>query len=169
MVCPFTYAHLYSGFFDGEGCFLLERKLKQGKVVQLTPKIQVGVREDDDSTILEIKRILNCGVVNSQPQSKNSRKNSKPTITFRVQDLDSLYNVVVDLFNRYPLRTKKAREFKAWSDVVCLRWAETEEGTKNSEYSSKYLALFEEAKSVLDATRRYPDRIIMTRNDGKGK
>jgi len=53
----------------------------------------------------------------------------------------------VPLFDGYPLRTKKAREFEIWKAIVLMRYRDTAGGTikVNRKYSEEYCAAFDNA------------------------
>jgi hypothetical protein len=114
------FGYWFSGFFDGEGCFLF-KDTREGKTT-FKPKIKVAVRFDDRAVIDSIHKQMGCGVVYSNRYHKEKYKTTKPWVEFRVHRIGDLAEVIVPLFERYPLHTKKAQEFKYWKGLVQIRY-----------------------------------------------
>ena len=101
------------GFIDGEGCFHIgiskHPELKFG--YQILPELTVVQHKRDLALLYTMRSTMNCGVV---------RKNHGDRYCWRVRSLENLVNVIVPFFERYPLKSKKAVEFKKFAKVVRL-------------------------------------------------
>jgi len=96
--------YLITGFVDAEGSFMVlilrEPKSKTGWTVK--PRFSIGLHEKDLGILENIKSSLeNIGQISKQ--GKNS-------IQYRVSSLESITNILIPHFDKYPLITKK----KSW-------------------------------------------------------
>ena len=101
------------GFIDGEGCFHVgiskHPELKFG--YQILPELTVVQHKRDLALLHTIRSTMDCGVV---------RRNHGDRYCWRVRSLDNLVNVIVPFFEKHPLKSKKAVEFKKFAKVVRL-------------------------------------------------
>jgi hypothetical protein len=138
----------FSGFFDGEGSFILHGE-RRGATVQYVAKIQVMLRDDDAEVLDEIQRRLGCGRV-----YRNTRRAlANPHALFRVGKVQELAEIIVPLFETYPLRSKKSREFAFWKEIVLARYADVACG--QTRYSNTYIRSFESAREKIGEIRNY--------------
>lgn len=112
----------FSGLFDGEGSFGF-RESRCGKNC-LHLKAKVALRRDDRAVLEYISCQFAVGrIFDNQYRPDNLRqRNVNPWSEFRVQRIADLAEVVVPFFESYPLRTKKAIEFRIWKKLVNWRY-----------------------------------------------
>jgi hypothetical protein len=98
------FGHWFAGFTDGEGCFFIG---------QYTPRFTLGLRADDWQVLEYTRQQLGIGMLRRRPGTKKS----KPSAVFEVwRPQEQL--VLVDLFERFPLRAKKRHQFEVWCTAV---------------------------------------------------
>lgn len=147
-----AFGHWLAGFVDGEGCFTI------GKVRKTYQCIFVVTLRDDDWPILdEAQRRTGLGHVRAHyyPKSPGWKEGGNPQAAWWVSSRPHC-NAVVDLFTRFPLRAKKARDFRIWTEAIA-EWNRVAPGQgcrTNSADWSRMGAL----KDQLHAVRAYaPD------------
>lgn len=139
-----AFGYWFSGFFDGEGCLTVFSRPKAGTpYVDRRLDIQVMLRDDEADVIRHIKDNLGAGLTYF---GKGNRP-TNPKATFRVEKIDDLAEIVVPLFERYPLHSKKGREFAIWKGLVRTQYLVTLGG-----YSQRAAAT-EAQKAAFDAGR----------------
>ena len=147
-----AFGYWFSGFFDGEGTLLAMRENDR----QLTLKIQILLRDDDGSVNRWIQENLGCGKIYPHAVSRQARVKTKPGSMFRIRDIRDLAEIVVPLFDKYPLHSKKAREYLIWKKLLLLRYQETMGRSPHSTpYSQEYCTEFDSAIKQLRAIRKY--------------
>ena len=114
------FGYWLSGLFDGEGCFLFKNTVRE--VTGMVPKVKITLRADDRSVIEYIQSQLGCGRIYANQYRPEKNKTTKPWVEFRVQRISDLAEVIVPLFERYPLHSKKVQEFALWKIVVRHRY-----------------------------------------------
>jgi hypothetical protein len=96
------FGYCFSGLFDGEGSFTLRRR-ERSTHKTLLADIKIVLRDDDKECLCRCQRSLKVGKL--YDLSGNSSKN--PQVKFTVHKISDLAEVVVPLFDNYPLHTKK--------------------------------------------------------------
>lgn len=122
-----AFGHWLSGFTDGEGCFYLgihsSSKFRISKWGQKWGSIRmdfsIALRQDDIAILREIREFLGVGVIWEKQKSPH---NGKPTARFQVTKAQDLISAIIPQFERFPLRSKKARDFLAFRRGVELIW-----------------------------------------------
>lgn len=117
--CDDAFGHWLAGFADGEGSFVVT-PTQRGCYRFM---FQLRVRDDDAGIIEEIATTLGIGRVYRYKASARAWK-SKPTAEWKVYRQDECL-ALVEFFDRFPLRAKKARDFAIWREAV-LAWAAAE-------------------------------------------
>ena len=101
------------GFIDGEGCFHIgiskHSDLRMG--YQILPELTVVQHQRDLDLLHELRSTMNCGVV---------RRNHGDRFCWRVRNLKNLTEVIIPLFDKYPLRSKKSLDFLMFRKVVMM-------------------------------------------------
>jgi hypothetical protein len=90
------------GLTDGDGCFSITR---QKGLWCLTFKISLN--KLNSKALYYIKKQLGVGSITFE--SRNCH--------YRIRDIKSLKNVIIPIFNEYPLLTSKAFNFSKFSNV----------------------------------------------------
>jgi hypothetical protein len=106
-----SFGHWFAGFVDGEGCFAI-----QAVGPRLSSRVcmfVIGLRSDDRAVLEEIQAQTGLGKIYDSP----GRKTTKPYSRWCVQTQPEVMSLV-EVFERYPLRSKKARDFEYWKQAV---------------------------------------------------
>lgn len=112
-----------SGITDGEGCFILAwenstKSRRDGKPKDRgTAMFRIALRSDDHRTLGKIQALFGCGWINGAKRNI-STENAKPTTLFSVSRAADLHQIVVPIFERFPLQSKKANDFAIWKRGV---------------------------------------------------
>ena len=96
------FGHWLSGFVDGEGCFLI----RHGR--QHLAVFEIGLRDDDLPILQLVQSYFGCGTI----YFKHS------IATYKVWDTVDLVTYLLPHFEKYPLRGKKANDFRIWKEAV---------------------------------------------------
>jgi len=109
---PQLNPYFVTGFCDGESSFQVSifknKNLKLGVRAQFT----IGLHSRDLALLLQIKEFFGCGIiVKNDPQSE---------ISFRVNSLQDLTNIIIPHFLKYPLLAQKAADFYLFKQVTEL-------------------------------------------------
>ena len=134
-----------SGFFDGDGTFAFG-STSLGRV-RLYAEATIELRYDDGAVLEMIRGKLGCGSITPN----KARRTTGKTYELKFRNNRDLAEIVVPLFDRYPLHTKKAWEFNIWRTLV------------HEKYISKGRRLSEETEAILVKLivelkrRRHPD------------
>jgi hypothetical protein len=103
-----------TGFCDGEASFQISitknKSLKLGFIVRAQFTIRLHSR--DLPLLLQIKEFFGCGII-----VKNEIQNE---ISFRVNSLKDLTNIIIPHFSKYSLLGKKAADFYLFKQVTEL-------------------------------------------------
>jgi hypothetical protein len=105
-----AFGHWLAGFVDGEGCFAVVPQ-NGGYGCRLT----VQVRADDGAVLEEICARTGLGMVTTVSRAAAAGVN--PQVAWLVRAKADCQAAVL-LFERYPLRAKKARDFAIWREAV---------------------------------------------------
>nr|QJQ35509.1 LAGLIDADG endonuclease [Fusarium begoniae] len=94
-----------SGFMSGDGCFFVNiykvKNCKTGYAVKLSISITQHLK---NKVLMEnITRILTCGQV---------YKHSNNTVVLKICTFKDIINIIIPLFEQYPIRGIKSRDFK---------------------------------------------------------
>ena len=122
------FGYWVAGFTDGEGCFAINiSKRNYGPkdphghktdktYISWAPYFQLTQRADTiNKELLDlVQNTLNVGTVYP---SKN-KGNKAPQFRFVVRKVEDLCQVIIPLFEKYPLRSKKRLEFEVWAKGV---------------------------------------------------
>jgi hypothetical protein len=116
-----SFGHWLAGFTDGEGAFVLARVTSthgnpHGKT-WATARYEITLRADDAATLDLIRDTLGIGTVRATSAASASRPNQKPALRYAVWRLGECL-VLVDFFERFPLRAKKRHQFDIWARGV---------------------------------------------------
>lgn len=108
----------FSGLVDGEGYFQIRTTPQNYCDTHLT----IVLREDDHAVLENIKATLQCGGLFFVSKQSDRLKGSKgkDQIMWRCIKLKETSGILVPLFDSYPLRTKKMRDYKCWREATLL-------------------------------------------------
>ena len=107
-----------AGFVDGEGSFHIafqrRHDLKFGW--QAVPEFHISQNYGSRDVLKEIRKVLGCGYIKANAAEGKRDK----TLVYVVRDRNDLIGKVIPFFKKFPLRTEKRKDFKAFSRVVFL-------------------------------------------------
>ena len=112
------FCRWFSGFFDGEGCLTAIISTDGRRHAGAT----IGQRFDDLALLEQIQRELGIGAIN-----RNKQKGSPSKLKFYwvVSNVKDSVEVLIPLFDRYPLRSKKGKEYFFWRQYVLNMYVAT--------------------------------------------
>lgn len=102
------FGHWLAGFVDGEGCFTIISSRRQASLIC---RFSLGLRSDDAPILREACERTGLGRVYRAGDGRMAT-----WIVATQADLIAL----VELFEKYPLRAKKKRDFEIWARAVRL-------------------------------------------------
>lgn len=109
------FGYWLSGFVDGEGCFSIHH---QKRTDSCMAALTIALRDDDAAILYEIRDALGLGLIyHNKPRQVGP---SKPQVRWDVHRKADVLQLVA-LFDRYPLRAKKKRDYEIWRRAV-LEW-----------------------------------------------
>jgi ubiquinol-cytochrome c reductase cytochrome b subunit len=101
-----VYAYLV-GLFEGDGFFTVSKK---GNYFQCELGIELSIK--DVQLIYKIKDLLGVGTVRFRVRNGNSM------VCFRVRKKDHLINIILPIFDRYPLFTNKQHDYLRLREII---------------------------------------------------
>jgi ubiquinol-cytochrome c reductase cytochrome b subunit len=132
-----------SGLTDGDGCFTVSQVTETRwsftfKIVQSTYNVRL---------LVYVQKKLDCGVLWIDGVNKPLCFEGPDRVTFRVQRQDLIRDLIVPLFENYPLLTQK------YYDFIFFRKAfET--------YVDKSLSSLEKSQRILELKKKHSEEII---------
>lgn len=121
---PPELGHHIAGFIDGEGCFHV-RRMQPGRPAHACG-FSLGLRDDDGSFLREIREACgDLGAIYRVKQNANAAhlkhpRNSNPGLMWTLQSRPDCLALVA-ILDRFPLRSKKRRDYDAWRLAV-MAW-----------------------------------------------
>jgi len=135
---PDEFGWWVTGLVDGEGCFYAGLSFRSKKTaagnsvpcVNLQAELAVALRADDEQVLGKLKSYFGCGVVGNKTSNANAPSRRRqgihpsPMRSFKIRAISDLVSVVIPHFEKYPLQSKKLRDFEVWRSVVEFAAAE---------------------------------------------
>lgn len=106
-----AFGHWLAGLIDGEGCFGIYASNAHKGHDDWRLTFQLQLRDDDEPVLREIHGRLLIGSV--WRQVPNRPWDAKPTLTWGVYSRAHC-KALAAILDRFPLRTKKARDYAIW-------------------------------------------------------
>jgi hypothetical protein len=103
-----------TGLADGEGCFYIAPKTRASGNKTYVPAFILSLR-DDDRPVLEM--IVERTGIGRLHRVTSGRGKSKPLVRWEVHTQAECC-ALVEHFDRFPLQTKKARDYEVWREAV---------------------------------------------------
>ena len=144
-----SFGYYFSGLFDGEGTIAIFHR-KRGEYNEYRLGICLSLRDDDHNVFSYIRKNLGGKIYWFK-----GHKPTNPSYRWDLQDVKSLAEVIVPLFDKYRLRTKKANEYKLWRRLVLMRYVDTIGGQVPSLLSDRYKKLFMKSLNSIRKARDY--------------
>lgn len=111
--------HYLAGLTDGEGCFSIRAYNVHKPTKTYGCAFIIKMRADDRFLLEGLRDALDLGTIATE-SGRGDSKPRKPTVRWVVGDKVGCL-AVVTLFDRFPLWSKKARDFHVWRQAV-LYW-----------------------------------------------
>lgn len=108
--------HHIAGFIDGEACFQLGRRKNGSYFATFT----IALRDDDEPWLREIREA--CGGIGCFYRQHPASSIGRPQVVWQVTARRDCLALLA-ILDRYPLRSKKARDYDVWRSGV-LAWAQ---------------------------------------------
>jgi len=105
-----AFGYWLAGFVDGEGCFVIKREPGGGRYAC---NFKLALRLDDASIIRDIYQRTGIG----QIYLGKPRGNTQASIRWMVTNKHDCLRLI-GLLQRFPLRSKKQRDFQLWVRAV---------------------------------------------------
>jgi intein-encoded DNA endonuclease-like protein len=112
------------GFSDGEGSFNASFKHEVNYGVGWKVALSFNISQRDEAVLKLIQAALKCGTIRFRKDGVGY---------FEVRCIADLQNIIVPFFTVYRLKSKKARDFEAFRQMVDMVWKKehlTREGMK---------------------------------------
>lgn len=109
-----------TGLADGEACFFASIVQREGRVgksrhgMTLDARFQLTLRYDDVDTVRMVHDYFGCGKMRKKP----GKGRNCPQSELKVYKTDDLLNVIVPHFEKYPLKSKKKKDFETWREML---------------------------------------------------
>lgn len=108
------FYYWFAGFVDGEGCFYIKKNRKRWMKVGLC----ICLRKDDINVLNLIQKNLGFGYVAPKKIYYDSRcKQQNPQAVYYCEKKSDCLKLV-EIFDKYPLLSKKKFDYKIWRRVV---------------------------------------------------
>lgn len=142
-----AFGNWFSGFTDGEGCFFM--KINQDE--SLSSSFYLTLRDDDIAILHLVISYLQCGRLNKLARKTSSP--TKPACRIVVSRLSDIRNTIIPHFDRFPLRSKKARDFAIWREAALL--PRDRNGGRDLPYGTRerFIQLHDELREVRKYTK----------------
>ena len=115
----------FSGLVDGEGCFT--SVIREGSI---NFRFKINLRADDKSILFLIKDYLGFGKVVYEPYIRRKTFiNGNPQYKYVIYNREDRQKII-DLLTKYPLRTKKKKDFDIWVKLHNLERNNLKEGER---------------------------------------
>lgn len=103
-----------SGYVDGEGCFSISFSKRDKFLVgwETKPSFSVSQNEDRAQILFLMQKVFKCGFIR--------RDFSDKTLKYEVRSLDDLVRYIIPHFEKYPLISKKQKDFEFFKKVCYL-------------------------------------------------
>jgi hypothetical protein len=104
-----------TGFCDGEASFnisIYKNKRMKETCWIVQPSFQISLHSRDIELLLKLKEFFGCGII--------VRKNNRNEISFRVNSVHHLTNIIIPHFINYPLLSQKGADFNLFKQIVDL-------------------------------------------------
>ena len=109
----------FSGFVDGEGCFTISSYGSREQGYTVLPQFLIVCRADDIDILKTMEKIFGGRLYYREPGENQLKRvpNTKPSYRWNVNTKKGL-RLLVEHFDKYPLRSKKGRDYKLWREAV---------------------------------------------------
>jgi hypothetical protein len=150
------YGNWLAGLIDGEGCFRVHKEKGGG---YYACHFTLKLRDDDRAMLEEIVVMTGIGHVKADASRSG---NSKPCAVWTVHSKDACARLVT-LLDRFPLRSRKARDYEVWRRAVAV-WLSMRRGHRWS--GPRDWTPLIDLKLELEQAREYREGVVPDVVDG---
>lgn len=115
------FGYWLAGLIDGEGCFGIYASNRNKGHDDYRLTFSLTLRDDDEPMLQEIHRRLEFGGFTRERRQRAASRawqwKSNPTVTWGVWNRAG-HLALVEVLDRYPLRSKKARDYAIWREAL---------------------------------------------------
>lgn len=109
------FGNWFAGFTDGEGCFgIFNRNCENPRTNCV---FTINLRVDDRPILEEIRNMLKIGTIHNKPPRICDTHTTQAQSRFQVHAITECAELV-KVFEKYPLRAKKQKDFLIWKQAV---------------------------------------------------
>lgn len=142
-----------AGLTDGEGCFVIA----PNRTDSYRCEFIIHLRADDRPLLEWLRDCTGLGIVREGRRVKVG--GDQPSVRWSVAMKGQCLQLVA-LFERYPLRSKKAKDFAIWADA-CRSWARQDFGRMaDLHVALRHARLFESAGEDWVVTEDFPQLVL---------
>lgn len=114
-----AFGYWFAGLTDGEGCFYCCTGIRrQDGRHDLRIHFGLALRADDRPLLECIKKTLRVGRIHEYA----GKHRKFPLAAYRIDSRHELTGVLIPLFDKYPLRSKKRRDYEIWRRIILECW-----------------------------------------------
>jgi hypothetical protein len=105
-----------AGFVDGEGSFHIAFNRRSDLQFNwgIIPEFRVNQDQSRSIVLYDIQKYFHCG----QVMVNHRRRENDATLVYRVRNRVDLLSQIIPFFQKYPLRSTKARDYKVFVTIV---------------------------------------------------
>lgn len=135
-----------AGFIDAEGCFLIGKQKSSNGSFRCHVRFSLELREDDAEILFEVQEKTGIGNV----VLLNSYRDANPTVRWMITSKADRIKLI-NLLNKFPLRSKKKYDFDFWSKAHDLSMKVKSGPVSNSSIWEE----IDELKNEMESNRRF--------------
>jgi len=146
---PDSFGHWFAGFTDGEGYFSISADSRSQGIFC---RFGIKLRADDLAVLEMIRDTLGVGRINHASSLSLNKQGEKANDCKRyaIDRIGDMIHVIIPLFERYPLRAKKQRDFVIWAKAARLIHAKMHSTPEGHEEILRLKQELEEGKKYKD-------------------
>lgn len=112
------FGHWFAGFIDGEGCFTIDRaKDARTGYEYFRCRVSIALRDDDRGALEAVVSRTGLGSLSFRPSRRTGDGVSAGQAAWYVSGRHQA-STLVSILDRFPLRAKKAADYKIWREAV---------------------------------------------------
>lgn len=107
----------FAGLTDGEGSFSITKRNNKSLCANYQCRFDIRLRDDDRAILEEIRDTLGIGNIYDVSAGTGPGGNGRPLASFVVTAINDCA-ALVRFFDKYPLKSKKRRDYEIWQETV---------------------------------------------------
>jgi len=139
------------GFVDGDGCFNIEKRVTKGEISMVRHRFMVSQDRRSKDVLYALKEAFKCG---------NVHEAGSNMFIFQISKKESIKNIVIPFFRKYPLQTEKRKSFYLFAESAlgCEDFGREQEKVFSFSINQGWLAGFIDAEGCFSVStvKNYP-------------